>query len=153
MYSKQEASELRQAFWAAFGQYMVPILSAEGEKINWVNYKTGEKGISFRMDADNHRAAISVELTHKDPGIQQLYYEQFTELRKIMEETIGEEWTWQLHTYDHTGKVVSRIFTEVTGVNIFRRDDWPSLISFFKPRIIALDHFWSTVKYGFEALR
>ncbi|RYZ23162.1 MAG: DUF4268 domain-containing protein, partial [Chitinophagaceae bacterium] len=36
---------------------------------------------------------------------------------------------------------------------IFRREDWPELISFFKPRIVALDAFWSEAKYFFEALR
>jgi hypothetical protein len=31
-----------------------------------------------------------------------------------------------------------------------KRDDWPAIISFLKPRIIALDAFWSQAKYGFE---
>ncbi|MGN6618356.1 MAG: DUF4268 domain-containing protein, partial [Ilyomonas sp.] len=53
MYSKQEASQLRQEFWTVFGQYMLPVLSSEGMKISWTNYKTGEKNIYFRMNADN----------------------------------------------------------------------------------------------------
>jgi hypothetical protein len=28
--------------------------------------------------------------------------------------------------------------------------DWPAIISFLKPRIIALDEFWENVKPGFE---
>ncbi|HEU4633358.1 MAG TPA: DUF4268 domain-containing protein [Flavisolibacter sp.] len=153
MYSRQEASQLRQEFWTSFGQYMAPVFSAEGEKINWINYKTGEKDIFFKMHADNKKASIGIELGHKDPGIQQLYFEQFAELRKILENALEEEWTWQLHTHDTNGKLISRIFTENGGVSIFKKEDWPSLISFFKPRIIALDEFWSSVKYGFEALR
>ena len=34
MYSKQEASFLNQKFWTSLGQYLAPIPSAEGEKIN-----------------------------------------------------------------------------------------------------------------------
>jgi hypothetical protein len=83
MYSKQEAAQLRQEFWTAFGQYMSPVLSAEGEKVNWVNYKTGEKDIRFRMSADNKTAEIAIELTHKDAGIQQLYFDQFVELKSF----------------------------------------------------------------------
>jgi hypothetical protein len=30
MYKKGEASQLRQAFWTAFGQYVAPVPSAEG---------------------------------------------------------------------------------------------------------------------------
>ena len=41
MYSKQELSRIREEFWTSFGRYMQPILSADGEKVNWVNYKTG----------------------------------------------------------------------------------------------------------------
>jgi hypothetical protein len=60
MYSKQEASLLTQQFWTSFGQYLVPVLSAEGEKINWINYKTGEKDIRFTMMTGNRTAKISI---------------------------------------------------------------------------------------------
>lgn len=153
MYSRQQASQLRQQFWTTFGQYMTPVLSAEGEKINWINYKTGEKDIYFKMQADNKTASIAIEITHKDAGIQQLYFEQFAELKKIIENLIEEEWIWQLHTTNEKGKLISRIYKEINNVNVFKKEEWPLLISFFKPRIIALDEFWSSAKYGFEALR
>jgi hypothetical protein len=38
-------------------------------------------------------------------------------------------------------------------VNLFNRDDWPALISFFKPRLVALDEFWNGAQYAFEELR
>ena len=153
MYSRQEASQLRQEFWTVFGQYMTPILSAEGEKVNWVNYKTGEKNILFRMNADNKKAAVAIELNHKDDGIRQLYFEQFAQFINLLRESTGEEWSWQLNATDENGRPVARIGTEQQGVSIFKKEDWPALISFFKPRIIALDAFWSSVKYGFESLR
>lgn len=153
MYSREQASQLRQAFWTAFGQYMTPVLSAEGEKVNWVNYKTGEKGIQFKMQADNKKASIGIVFTHTDAGIQHLYFEQMEQLKTMLNESLQEDWTWDLHTYDENGKLISRIYKELTGVSIFKKEDWPSLISFFKPRIIALDAFWSSAKYAFEALR
>ena len=153
MYTKEQASQLRQAFWTAFGQYMTPVLSADGEKVAWLNYKTGEKGIYFKMQADNKKASIGIELTHSDAGIQQLYFEQWEQLKTLLHHTLQEEWTWKLHTHDENGKLVSRIYKELPAVSIFKKEDWPSLISFFKPRIIALDEFWSTAKYTFETLR
>ena len=153
MYSKQEASQLRQEFWTAFGQYMTPVLSSEGEKTNWINYKTGEKDIYFRMNADNKKASIGIELTHKDEGIQALYFEQFQQLKNLLHNALEENWIWLLHARDDHGKRISRIYTEINGVSIFKREDWPQLISFFKPRIIALDEYWSTAKHAFEAMR
>ena len=144
---------MKKEFWTAFGQYMTPVRSAEGEKLSWVNYKTGEKNIFFRLHADNKKAAVAIELTHNDAGIQQLYFEQFLQLKNLLEDVLNEEWTWQLHTTDDYGKTVSRIYTELHGVSIFKKEDWPKLISFFKPRIVALDEFWSNVKYAFEAMR
>jgi hypothetical protein len=46
--------------------------------------------------------------------------------------------------------MVSKVYKEKKGGNILKREDWPSLISFFKLRIMKLDEFWNSVKYGFE---
>lgn len=153
MYSKEEASQLKQQFWTAFGQYMSPILSAEGLKANWVNYKTGLKHVYFKMQADKHSASIAIEITHPDTGIQELFFEQFKEYKNILSGTLGETWEWELHAKDEYGKTISHIYKQIDGVSIFNKNDWPALISFFKPRIISLDEFWGNVKYGFDALK
>ena len=153
MYSKDEISQLKQAFWTIFGQYIAPQLSAEGLKINWVNYKTGIKNLYFRMEADKRSASIAIEIAHPDAGIRELFFEQFMELKNILHGYLDEDWDWQLNTPDDSGKTITRIFKQINGVSIFNKNDWPELISFFKPRIIALDEFWSDAKYAFDALR
>ena len=153
MYSKAEASQIRQAFWTTFGQYMTPVLSAEGLPANWLNYKTGLKHVYFRLRADARHAYIGIGLTHPDAGIRELFYEQFRELRPLLHETLGEEWTWEPNAVDDNGLPLSRIYRETAPANIFRRDDWPTLISFFKPRLIALDAFWTDARYTFEELK
>ncbi|HEX8331716.1 MAG TPA: DUF4268 domain-containing protein [Segetibacter sp.] len=153
MYSKQEAAQLKQEFWTTFGRYMTPVQSAEGLKVNWINYKTGEKYVHFKMQADTKIASIAIEISHPDKGIQQLYFEQLQQMKKMLSGSLNEEWRWQLHTTDELGRTISRVYKEFKPVNIFNKEDWPQLISFFKPRIIALDDFWSSAKYGFEALR
>ena len=153
MYTKEEASQLRQEFWTTFGQYLSPLRSAEGLKINWVNYKTGLKHVYFRMQADKKKAWIAIEIAHPDEGIQELFYEQFLELKTLLHSYLDEDWEWVLHTTDENGKTISRIFKELFPVNVFNRNDWPELISFLKPRIVALDLFWSDAKYAFDALK
>jgi hypothetical protein len=152
MYSKTEASKLRQEFWTSFGQYMLPVLSADGEKVNWINYKTGLKDFAFRMDADNKTASIAIELTHNDNDLQQLYFEQLEKLKHLLEQCLGETWDWKLRVINASGKTVSRIEKTLEGVSIYRKEDWPELISFFKPRIIALDDFWSNARYSLEEI-
>lgn len=150
MYSKEEASAIRQGFWKAFGQYMSLQPPADGGKVNWINYKTGIRYLSFGMDAGNKEAVIMIEMNHPDPGIQELMFEQFAALKTLLDGHLGEEWDWLLHTRDASGRVVSRIERRLEGVNIFRQEGWPELVSFFKPRIMALDAFWSEARYGFE---
>lgn len=153
MFSKQEYSQLKKEFWTAFGLYMKPVPFAEGEKNNWINYKTGEKHIAFRMDATNEEAFVAIEISHVGRDIQQLYFEQFLEMKTMMTVAIGEGWQWQLHTTNETGQTISRIFISIGNVNVFYSNDWPEIISFFKKHMIALDEFWSQGKYAFEGLR
>lgn len=124
--------------------------TADGTKVNWVNYKTGLKRLYFRMNADQRTARIAIEIAHTDMGVQELMLEQFKAYKNILDSSIGEEWDWALHAQDEYGKTISSISKRIDDVNIFKQEDWPKLISFFKPRIMALDEFWSDAKYGFD---
>ena len=153
MYTREQASRARQAFWTAFGQYMAPHPGSEGQKVNWANYKTGFRGLYFRMHADNRQAFIGIVMTQADPDLRALFYEQFEELKPILHSCLNEQWTWEAEASGEHGQFQCRIYTTHSPVNIFRQEEWPQLISFFKPRIIALDEFWSMGKYHFEPLR
>jgi hypothetical protein len=150
MYSSQEASKFRKKFWTIFGQYMRPLRNADDEPVNWLNYKTGIKHLYFRMNAGKDNAAIAIELSHPDPLVRQHYFEKFRSVEKILNQTTGENWEWQLHRSDEDGKLVSRIGTQLKNVNIYDEKDWPAIISFLKPRMLALDRFWNIVKDGFD---
>ena len=153
MYTKKEISKQKQAFWTAFGRYMKPVLSADSEEISWLNFKTGNKQVSIKMDVDSRQAYIAIVCHHPDPDRQHLYFDRFVQLKDIFYETLGEEdWTWQSIGTDEHGRSISTIHKELTGVNIFHNEDWPAIISFLKPRIIAMDAFWNMVRYPFSNL-
>lgn len=151
MHSPGTISKTKQEFWTVFGKYMTPVPSAEGLKINWINYKTGVKDVYFKMDAQNDAATISISIEHTDDGIRQLYFEQFLEFKTMLHSTLEEQWEWQS---DVTvgGKKISRVIKELSNASVLNKDQWPELISFFKPRIIALDNFWGNARYTFESL-
>ena len=133
-----------------FGQYMARVLSSEGEKINWINYKTGVKGLQFKMDIVKDTASISIEINHPDAAEQKIIFEKLFQLKQKLSSSLDEEWNWLLFTHDENGKLVSKVYQEKNGISIIHREDWPALISFLKPRMMALDEFWNSVKYGFE---
>ncbi|MFT3680459.1 MAG: DUF4268 domain-containing protein [Ferruginibacter sp.] len=150
MYTKEQASKLRIKFWTSFGQYMKPVTGAEGEPVNWLNYKTGIKHVYFRMDADRQQAVISIEIKNPLDAERAYYYDQFISLKLLLEEETGYKWNWEQNTTDENGKPVSRISQTLNNVNLMNEADWPAIIAFLKPRIIALDKFWLLVKDGFD---
>ncbi|TCD02140.1 DUF4268 domain-containing protein [Pedobacter frigidisoli] len=152
MYSKEEAARLKQQFWISLGQYMKPVPAASGSTVHWVSYKTGVKNIIFKMDVTNKSAFIAIQLTHSDADIRHLIFEQFEEFKLMFSNTLNEDWDWIKDSTDEFGKTISQISMTLNQVSVFNQQHWPDLISFFKPRIIALDDFWDNVKPVFEDL-
>lgn len=153
MYTREEVKRIKEQFWTAFGQYMGLSLSAEFDKINWINYRTGIKNLHFRMDADKRSAIIMIEMSHADASMRGLMFEQFEAYKSILHDALGEEWIWEQDAENDYGKPIARIYTRISGVNIFQQADWTLLIEFFKPRLKALDAFWCDVKDGFELFK
>ena len=149
MFSKQQASLLKQQFWTSFGRYMAPVPASDGSRINWVNYKTGVKDLFFTLQADNRTATIAITAVHKDPEKQSLVFNQLLQLKGLLRVALQEDWEWALQQPDEYNKTVSRIYLSRARVNIYKQEDWPAIISFFKPRLIALDAFWTDVRDGF----
>ncbi|MEO7045338.1 MAG: DUF4268 domain-containing protein [Ferruginibacter sp.] len=145
MYTKQEASAIRQQFWTTLGQYLSPIPSAAGDKINWINYKTGIKNIHFKMDADKDEAIIRIEIRGEEVK-RELIYNLFLSLQKQFNSLLINEFTWQKETFDEHNKPLGCIYSVSGNLNVFKKEDWPDLISFFKNNITALDAFWAAHK-------
>lgn len=147
MYTQQEASAIRQQFWTTLGQYLAPIHSASGEKINWINYKTQIKGIQIKMDAQPKYSFIAIEIRGDEEKRTQ-FYQMFQSFREFL----PEYYEWIENCEDEHGKLLSRIYCELEGPNIFNKTHWPELITFFKTNILLLDGFWTTHKDIFEML-
>ncbi len=152
MYTKAEASAVKQKFWTSFGKYMSPVPSASNEKINWVNYKTSIKGIFFKMDADKNAASVSIEISLLNIELQNLYVQTFRNFAKQFEEIVGVEWDLEGEVIDNEARYTQVFGTTLHRVNIFNESDWPTIIGFLKRNIIALDKFWDLYKPAFELL-
>ena len=128
-------------------------MNAEGTRINWINYKTDVKGVYFRTDVERKFAEVSIEISHPDPSVQLMIYEQFEEYENVLEGYLGEKWIWTKEDYDDDGKQIATIKTRLENVSIFRDTDWPQIIPFLKDRMINLDEFWCDHKDSFEIFK
>ncbi len=104
------------------------------------------------MNADKDQAYIGIEIMHRNPDQATRLYEQWKSLQPMLEEATGENWHWEPKFVNETGQELSRIYYTLEPANIFKESDWPAIISFLKPRMIALDSFWTNHKFIFEMM-
>lgn len=128
-------------------------MNAEGERINWINYKTGVKGIYFRTNVDRKFAEVMIQVDHPDPDFRQMIWEQLEEYEIVLQGYLGEDWIWTAQDFDDDGKEISTIKIRLENVSIFRDSDWPTIITFLKERMINLDEFWCDHKESFEIFK
>ena len=141
---------LTKQFLTTFGQYIAPVFSAEGEKINWINYKTAVKFIRFRLQANNNVASIAIELSNPDINIQLQQFQQLTMFKKQFQKICGMDWEWKKMINDGRGKITCTIEVSIGDVSVMNISQWPQIISFFKPKLISLDTFWCGYKFAFH---
>lgn len=152
VYSQHEKSRLREAFWTAFGKYMNPLTGAGGTEVNWINYKTGVRYISFRMEVVDSIATVAIVLSHPNLETRSSQWDTLLAMESILKKIAGLE-KWEKDHKDHSYGAIQedyRLYQVLEGVNIYKQEDWPKLITFYKALMIALDAFWEEVKYGFE---
>ena len=152
MYGKEEAQKLRKEFWTTFGVYMQKHRPLLGNKTRWVNYRTGIRHMYFRLKADNKTAAVSIELQHKDEEIRQLYWEQLCELKTLLTASLPDEYIWDEKQYNDAGMPVSVVYSQIKNVNIYDKNTWKEIFSFFERNMLALDEFWYEFKPIFKQL-
>lgn len=152
MYSKEETKRLKRDFWTSFGLYMKKYNGILGKKINWVNYNTKIKDVYFRLNVTNQKASFSIEIQHKDLDIREIYYEQFLELKVVLESNFDQPLIWDSLTTNDFDLIVSKIGIEKHGVNIFDKDTWKESFIFLEKNIVAAHHFWEDFVEIFKQL-
>lgn len=105
------------------------------------------------MEAGKDKSSISIQITHPDALMREIYFDRFLSFRTIITNALQEDWNWELNAEDEYGKAISIIAKELKGVSVYDKATWPEIISFLKPRIITLDEVWNDIKDAFEDLR
>ena len=150
MFSKAEASAWNERFYTAFGVFMRKHEPVADYGLKWLNYQTGVKDVFFRVEADKKGGRVSIDLQHPDEGLRELFFEQFVEFRKMLESYLQTEMIWEQEYTLPNGRIISRIYVEKMGLNIYKEDDWRDFFEFFETYLTRLDAFWADFKLFFE---
>lgn len=133
MYSKEEALRIKKDFWIAF---------AEAYPRKWLLYDTKIKDVTFKFFVDNKKAQVLLDIEPKDEEKRKIYYEKIESLKTILHEDYLPEAIFERNFYLESGKVISRIWVEKTGVSLNNKNNWESIFDFFNETMSQFEYFF-----------
>lgn len=98
------------------------------------------------METTGKLTRFAIDIQPKDEGVRSILWEQMTELRRVLEDEMGEASAWSEFDRVFTGRNVSRIYWENTDVDFFKNDDLPKIALFLKEKLVAFDAFYQEFK-------
>ena len=133
MYSKEEALRIKKDFWIAF---------AEAYPRKWLLYDTKIKDVTFKFFVDNKKAQVLLDIEPKDEEKRKIYYEKIESLKTILHEDYLPEAIFERNFYLESGKVISRIWVEKTGVSLNYKKNWEAIFDFFNETMSQFEYFF-----------
>lgn len=133
MFSKEEALQIKKDFWIAF--------AAEYPR-KWLLYNTKIKDVTFKFYVDNKKAQVLLDIEPKDEEKRKIYYEKVESLKNILLEDFLEDAIFERNYYLESGKIISRIWVEKTGISINNKNTWPAVFDFFNDNMDAFERFF-----------
>ena len=133
MFSKEEALQIKKDFWIAF--------AAEYPR-KWLLYNTKIKDVTFKFYVDNKKAQVLLDIEPKDENKRIIYYEKVESLKNILLEDYLEDAIFERNFYLETGKEISRVWVEKTGISINNKNTWPEVFDFFDEKMDAFERFF-----------
>lgn len=146
MLSKEELRLKNTAFWTDFRKYMNKVRSSSGRRMNWLSYPSDVKHIYIRMQADDKGARLCMDLQPKSESVREILWEQMTELKKVLENSMRHETIWIEKTTVEDGRTFSRIMWEDKNLNFYKEEDKEAIFEFLKKRILEFDEFYYEFK-------
>jgi hypothetical protein len=133
MYSKQENQRLKQEFWIAFAQKYPR---------KWMLYDTKIKDFSFKFWVDNKSAQVIIDIEMRNEETRYAYFEKIEALKTILEEDHIADLVYHRNFTLESGKTISRILVEKSGVGVSKRDDWDTIFDFFNQNMDKIERLY-----------
>ncbi|MEG2101272.1 MAG: DUF4268 domain-containing protein [Flavobacterium sp.] len=133
MYSKEESQRIKREFWVAF---------AEKYPRKWVLYDTKIKDFSFKFYVDNKKAQVLIDIEQRSDEKRNAYFEKLEALKNILDEEFIKDLVFEKNYTLESGKTISRIWVEKTGVGFSNRNNWDAIFDFFNENMHALEMFY-----------
>lgn len=122
MFSKEEATKMRQEFWTSFGKSFPR---------KWLLYNTKIKGVSFKFVADRKKAMVCMDFEHPEEIANELLFDQLISLKVLLETELPEVIYNDAYELEN-GKIIHRIYVSFDEkFSIYNKNTWRNCYEFF----------------------
>lgn len=142
MFSKKEAKEIRLEFWNQFKKWSATLRAKKGKKGRWIMNDTGIKQVKLKFHFDKNIALTGIEIDTRNLEKRIALWEKFISLRKALNEKADFPIQWEKEYILENQKTVSRIFSRLDNVNIYKREDWKKVNSFLYKTMTLYEDFF-----------
>lgn len=133
MFSKEESKKLRQQFWTSFGIVY---------RTRWILYDTKQKELQLKFTFNRKFAQVSLDVIDPDELVRAYYFEKLLSLKRIITNDYLPDAVFEEHYELPEGKVISRLYVQLDGVNIHKRQQWPEVMKFLNEHMLQLEAFF-----------
>ena len=133
MFSREESRKLREEFWISFGKSFPR---------KWILYNTKIKDFSFKFYFDTKKAAVSLDIEDSNLENRINHYEKLESLKSILIDEYLPDAIYEDIHYLESGKEISRIYVELTGVSIHNKNTWQQTMEYLNTQMIQFETFW-----------
>ncbi|MFY7742602.1 MAG: DUF4268 domain-containing protein [Flavobacterium sp.] len=133
MFSKEEAQKIKREFWITFAQEYPR---------KWLLYNTKIKDVTFKFNADNKKAIVSLDIEPKDEEHRKIYFEKIESLKTILLENYLPDANFEKNFQLENGKIISRIWVEIDNISINNKSTWNTIFCFFAEKMESFEYFF-----------
>ncbi len=133
MFSKAEAQKIKKEFWTAF---------ADAYPRKWLLYDTKIKDVTFKFYVDNKKAQVMLDIEPRENEKRIIYFEKMESLKNIIHDEFLPEAVFERNFYLENGKVISRVWVELTGISLYNMASWAAIFRFFNLSMDAFERFF-----------
>jgi len=134
MFNREEAAQLRTAFWTSFGKSFPR---------KWVLYNTQIKDFSFKFVADKNKALVCLDIESFDKNKNQLLFDQIFALKSILAEEYLSDVIFDDAYMLENGKVIHRVYVKhQEKFNIHDKNTWRMAYEFFNKTMNQFELFY-----------
>lgn len=133
MFSKAEAQIIKKEFWTAF---------AAAYPRKWLLYDTKIKDVTFKFYVDNKKAQVMLDIEPKENEKRKIYFEKIESLKSILLEEFLPDAILEKEYHLETGKAISRVWVDKTGISLYNKATWNDIFDFFNEKMDSFERFF-----------